>query len=187
MGLTSLESVDDFIMINRRNYSEYRSDLREVSGLTLFHYDRPESYNYQYVVLEVDPFQAGLTRDELMAVLMAENILARRYFWPGCHRMEPYSSFQPHAGLLLPETERVTCRLLLLPTGTAIGIDRIATICAIIKTALAHSQAVRRRINLRTKAVQPVRLHPDVESSFSGTAPDASLYEPELIGSAPVK
>ncbi len=41
----------------------------------------------------------------LVRVLHAENVLARRYFYPGCHEMEPYRSYFPHAGLVLPETE----------------------------------------------------------------------------------
>ena len=44
---------------------------------------------------------------------------ARRYFWPGCHRMEPYASYYPNAGLLLPETEEVAARLLALQKGIA--------------------------------------------------------------------
>ena len=39
-----------------------------------------ERSNYQYVVFEVCATEAGLTRDELIAVLKAENVLARRYF-----------------------------------------------------------------------------------------------------------
>ena len=53
---------------------------------------RAERTNYQYIVLEVDELETGLTRDELVQVLIAENVLARRYFYPGCHRMEPYRS-----------------------------------------------------------------------------------------------
>ena len=44
----------------------------------------------------------GISRDELVQILQAENVLARRYFYPGCHRMEPYRSYYPHARLLLP-------------------------------------------------------------------------------------
>ena len=42
-----------------------------------------------------------------MKILHAENVIARRYFYPGCHRMEPYKSLFPNAGLVLPETEKI--------------------------------------------------------------------------------
>ena len=84
-----------------------------------------------------------MARDELVAVLHAENVLARKYFWPGCHRMEPYRSYFPYARLLLPETEQLAARVMLLPTGTAVGPGEIERVCEIIRTAITHSDAVR--------------------------------------------
>jgi dTDP-4-amino-4,6-dideoxygalactose transaminase len=151
MGLTSLESVDDFIATNKRNHEAYRRALAGLPGVQPFLYDHSEKCNYQYVVLEVDPARAGLSRDELLAVLVAENVNARRYFWPGCHRMEPYRSFYPNAGLLLPETERVAARLLSLPTGTTVDETIIDRIGWIIRTALTHPAVVRRALAERSR------------------------------------
>jgi dTDP-4-amino-4,6-dideoxygalactose transaminase len=53
--------------------------------------------------------------------------------------MQPYRSYFPHAGLLLPETEKLTQRVMSLPTGTAVTPDDIAQIGAIIRLALAHA------------------------------------------------
>ena len=83
MGLTSLESVEEFIGTNRRNYQAYGRGLDGIPGINLMHYDESERANYQYIVLEVDEREAGLTRDALVEVLFAENVLARRYFFPG--------------------------------------------------------------------------------------------------------
>ena len=66
-------------------------------------YDEKERNNYQYVVVDVDAESYGMSRDRLVQALHAENVLARRYFYPGCHQMEPYRSYFPHAKLLLPE------------------------------------------------------------------------------------
>lgn len=145
MGLTSLESLDEFIGANRRNYGLYRERLESVPGVRLLGYDPAERNNYQYVVAEVDEAEAGVHRDDLLDTLWAENVVARRYFWPGCHRMEPYRSFYPNAGLVLPETERVAARVLSFPNGTAVGADEIGTICGIIATAVQNGPAVRAR------------------------------------------
>ena len=82
---------------------------------------------------------AGLSRDLLQRVLHGENVLVRRYFYPGCHRMEPYRSSNPAARLMLPQTERLVQRVLLLPTGTAVGPEDIATICDVIRFAVSHA------------------------------------------------
>ena len=143
MGLTGLESLDEFIAINYRNYKQYRGELEGLPGVHLLTYDEAEQCNYQYIVLEIDEAVAQISRDQLVEILWAENVLVRRYFYPGCHRMEPYRSYFPHAGQLLPETEKVTRRVLSLPTGTAVGPDEIRTICGIIRLVLLNADAVR--------------------------------------------
>ncbi len=84
MGLTGLESLDEFVAVNKRNYHAYRDALRDVPGLSLIRYDESEKCNYQYIIVEVAP-DFPITRDEIVRVLQAENVLARKYFWPGCH------------------------------------------------------------------------------------------------------
>ena len=146
MGLTSLESLDDIVAVNHRNYIEYREALADLPGVQLLPYDERDRPNYQYVVLRIDEGSAGLSRDELVKVMHAENVLARRYFYPGCHMGEPYRSYFPHARLLLPVTERVNGELMQLPTGTAIGEGDIATVTGLLRHALANAAAIRRRL-----------------------------------------
>lgn len=146
MGLTSLESVSEFTDINRRNYQVYQHELNDIPGVTQMAYDGSQRTNYQYIVLEVNELEAGLTRDELVQVLTTENVLARRYFYPGCHRMEPYCSYFPHAALLLPETEKLSQRVMVLPTGTSVTEKMIAQICQIIRTGVSNATAVREQL-----------------------------------------
>jgi dTDP-4-amino-4,6-dideoxygalactose transaminase len=147
MGLTSLESVEQFIETNRRNHRSYRGALEGVPGVSLMVYDERERSNYQYIVWEVDEAEAGLSRDELVSVLTAENVLARRYFFPGCHRMEPYRSYFPHAALVLPETEKLCRRVMVLPNGAAVDDRAITQICGIVRTAVSNASAVRMRLS----------------------------------------
>jgi len=146
MGLTGLESLEEFIAVNYSNYKQYQYELRGIPGVCLVTYDETEKCNYQYIIVEIDEHAAGLSRDQLVEILQAENVLARRYFYPGCHQMEPYRSHFPHAGLLLPETERLTQQVMSLPTGTAVGSEEIATICAILRLVVADGREVASRL-----------------------------------------
>ena len=146
LGLSGLENIDDVIAANRANYETYRRELADIPGLALIAYDNRERCNYQYLVVEVDAAAAGLTRDEIVKLLQAENVIARRYFFPGCHRMEPYRSLQPHTGLLLPETERLAERVLALPTGTAMDAASIARLGQLLRDATAHAPEIARRL-----------------------------------------
>lgn len=134
MGLTNFEAMDEIIALNLRNYEAYKVGLAELSGISVIDYDPAERNNYQYVVIEVDPEVCPKNRDQIVEALHAENIIARKYFWPGCHKMEPYLSLQPNAGLLLPDTERVAARVIVLPTGQTITVEIIADICSILKS-----------------------------------------------------
>ncbi|PYS70515.1 MAG: dTDP-4-dehydro-6-deoxyglucose aminotransferase [Acidobacteria bacterium] len=145
MGLTNLESMEEFVDINRRNYKQYQHELSGVKGLSIFEFDESEQCNFQYVVLDVEESETVVNREQLLEILHGENILVRRYF-PGCHRMEPYSSRFPQAGLVLPETERLSQRVLCLPTGTAIGPDAVSLICEIIRTVVSQGTEARERI-----------------------------------------
>lgn len=143
MGLTNLESMDGFMAANQKNYGLYREQLAGIPGIELISFDPTEQNNHQYVVLEIDSEITRLTRDELVTVLHAENILARRYFFPGCHQMEPYRSYFPHAGLLLPQTEQLTQRVVCLPTGTTVGQAEIEQIGQILRVALGQPGPVK--------------------------------------------
>jgi dTDP-4-amino-4,6-dideoxygalactose transaminase len=158
MGLTSLESVEEFIEINRRNYLSYQRELETVPGVNLLSYGDAEEKNYHYIVGEVDEARAGLTASEIVRVLFAENVLARRYFSPGCHRMEPYRSFFPHASLMLPQTERLCEKVIVLPNGSSVDADTVSRICNIIRLATAHPAAVRAALcgQTATQSVAPV-------------------------------
>ena len=142
MGLASLACLDEFVHTNRQNYKQYKTELAGLPGVSLIHYDESEKNNFQYIVLEIDKTITGISRDQLMSVLHAENIFARRYFYPGCHRMEPYRSYFPHAGLLLPETEKLTERIMVLPTGTSINIDDVKVICQIIRLSVKYGKKI---------------------------------------------
>ena len=143
MGLTSLEAMEEIIAANRRNYVAYQEGLQGLPGISMKKYESSERRNYQYIVVEVDDSKATLNRDELVAVLHAEKVLARKYFWPGCHRMEPYRSYYPNAHLLLPQTERVAAQIMVLPTGQSVAVEDVEKVCTIIRTALSQSAAVR--------------------------------------------
>ncbi|MEM6675050.1 MAG: aminotransferase class I/II-fold pyridoxal phosphate-dependent enzyme [Planctomycetota bacterium] len=143
MGLTSLDSYEDFVEANRRNYLAYREQLGSLPGFEILEHDGSRPHNFHYVVFTVDEDVCGLTRDEVVAALEAENVLARRYFYPGTHNMEPYRSHQPQARLVLQQTEALMHRVMTLPTGATVGPDDIRTIGGIVERAVTAAPAVR--------------------------------------------
>lgn len=145
MGLTSLESAGRFIETNRRNAHAYLAALAGVPGLTPAMPD-PDAGNAQYVVFLVDEARAALGRDPLVRILRAENVLARRYFHPGCHRLAPYAARADLVREPLTNTERFAAQALVLPTGTAVDVGDIEAIAELIGFALDHADEIGPRL-----------------------------------------
>lgn len=143
MGLVQLDYISDTVAANYERYQAYERCLASIPGVTLLTYDSSLRTNYQYIVVEIDEAETGISRDGLLDALEAENVLARRYFYPGAHRMEPYCSLQRHAGLLLPETERLASATMVLPTGLRVTVDDVEVICMLV--ARTVERAVTRR------------------------------------------
>lgn len=133
MGLTNLEAIDEIVAANRTNYLAYDDGLANVPGLQLLQYPANEQMNFQYVVVEVDPDRCPVSRDHLVSELHKRNVIARKYFWPGCHRMEPYRSLYPNASLWLKQTESVAEKVIVLPTGQTLSPETVSQICLMIR------------------------------------------------------
>lgn len=146
MGLTGLEALDDFISVNHTHYKTYQRLFSDLPGVRMIQYDEAQKNNFQYIVIEIDESVTQVNRDLLNDILHAENILSRRYFYPGCHQMEPYRSTLPENSLALPETEKLTLRVLQLPTGTSVSEEDVTRICELIRLVLTHGDQIQNRV-----------------------------------------
>ena len=160
MGHVNLAALPRFIAINHANAAAYAAALAGVPGVRVFEHTPSapdDAFNHQYVVLEYVACQGGLSRDDLATLLAYENISARRYFFPGCHRMQPYASRAPTA--LLPVTDAICAAVLCLPTGTGISVEQIRAVCDLIRFLVANSVEISARIAalpaMKRAAVEP--------------------------------
>jgi dTDP-4-amino-4,6-dideoxygalactose transaminase len=139
MGLTGMAGLDSLLASNRRNYEIYQQELEPIPGVTLALYDPDLQMNRQYVVVEIDEARFGASRDQLFNHLHRHRIRARRYFYPGCHQMEPYRTRYPESVGRLSFTESLCQRVLCLPTGQAIDESDTNRVCSVIR----HSRSGR--------------------------------------------
>lgn len=119
-GLASLPALPE----RRRRLMEirdiYMRDLAGLPGLRIHDIDSDGVNNYRYFALFVEE-AFPLPRDTVWQVLRQENIMVRRYFYPGCHRMTYYGE----GATALPEADRALDRILSLPTSF-VGTDAAA-------------------------------------------------------------
>lgn len=138
MGLANLVGFDAIIETNRRNHAAYKLTLAGIPGVRVLDFDPAERNSHHYVVLEVGD-ECAASRDEIIAALQEENILARKYFWPGCHAMQPYSGLFPHAAMMLPQTVALAERVLVLPAGVSIAAEDVQIVGDVVRAVASAS------------------------------------------------
>jgi dTDP-4-amino-4,6-dideoxygalactose transaminase len=133
MALTNLEDSRRVMEINYENHAVYSKILDQIAGMHIVPTVPFESSNHQYIVGEVDETKLGVSRDLLVQILHNENILVRRYFYPGCHRMQPYVSGGGTASL--PHTDQLCSRVIVFPNGELVSpivVEQIGKIVSLV-------------------------------------------------------
>ena len=128
MGLTNLEAWTSSSRSTARNYQAIGKALRRIPGLGLLEFDETERNN---LPVRGAGRRSGLSvsaRPRSSRSCMPRTFWHGKYFWPGCHNMQPYRSYYPHAGLVLPNTDAVAERVVVLPTGSSMHVDDIRAI-----------------------------------------------------------
>ncbi|MDR1744834.1 MAG: aminotransferase class I/II-fold pyridoxal phosphate-dependent enzyme [Planctomycetota bacterium] len=113
-GLASLPALPERRRRLRAIHDVYRKELAGIAGLRIHDVDAAGRNNYRYFSLFVEE-DFPLRRDVVWQVLRRENIMVRRYFHPGCHRMTFYK--ERDGGGSLPVADKMLGAILSLPTS----------------------------------------------------------------------
>jgi dTDP-4-amino-4,6-dideoxygalactose transaminase len=115
IGLALLDRIDEEIERRTRLVQRYRAALEGVAGLRFQQLARHTRPNCGYFPVEVDAERFGLDRDGVFRALRAENVYARKYFFPLCSENESYRDLPSARPELLPHARRLAARVLCLP------------------------------------------------------------------------
>ena len=112
-GLASLEELESVINFNKNNYTTYIKEFENLDEIEFLKYSSKNSSNYQYIVAII----SELYRDNLVEFFHNEKILVRKYFYPGCHKLEPYFSDTRYMNCVLPKTDNISSKVIVFPNG----------------------------------------------------------------------
>jgi dTDP-4-amino-4,6-dideoxygalactose transaminase len=134
----ALLSLEDF-EVNRKNnenlFGIYDEMLHLIPGIKLVKPRGVTRSNYQYVVCEIDRENFGISRDSLIEVLKAENVMARRYFYPGTHNSAEYRNNLSLYDNSLSVTNYLSDVCIQLPIGAMVDSNTVRKICEVIDKA----------------------------------------------------
>lgn len=163
-ALRQLQNIEQLIHKYRYNARIYTEKIHEknIKGLRIWNEDYlcEPGCTHSYVCLEVSE-TFPYTRDEVVNLLRNENIYAKRYFWPGLHRCEPYKT--DFGDLTLPVTHKLCDQVLILPTGThitAADIERvIALLAELYRNTEGRDKEVATDVSVDTSYLQEKVAH----------------------------
>ena len=120
-GLTALDELQSVINHNTKIYEGYIKHFNQFDEVNFLKYPEHNYSNHQYAVAHVP----ANSRDNLVQHFHDNDILVRRYFHPGCHRLEPYKSDHSYNNAQLLNTENVASKVLVFPAGYQLDNTRM--------------------------------------------------------------
>lgn len=130
MGLCNLRHIDEAIASRGETVALYRERLEQVPGIQLSVVQEGVKSNYAYFPIVIHPEEFGCTRDDVAAALAAENIGARKYFYPLTSTLESFGGKYPAEAT--PVAARIAERVLCLPLYEGLEREAAERICRII-------------------------------------------------------
>jgi dTDP-4-amino-4,6-dideoxygalactose transaminase len=128
MGICNLRHIDDEIAKRKIVVERYIGRLSSVKGIKLCKPQTGVKSNYAYLPVVFDGYK--MSRDEVFEKLKAENIYARKYFYPLTNSFECYKDrFDVEKTSV---AKYVADRVLTLPLYADLSIDDVNRICDII-------------------------------------------------------
>src|SRR5882724_1639891 len=121
MALANLDGLETQVARNRERYERYKRGFANAKGIRLVEFDENYQTSYKNILVELLP-DWPLTRARTLAVLHAENIVARPYYSPPLHRKK---MDYPHIPANLGLTDLLAERFVLLPCGEFVTVEDI--------------------------------------------------------------
>ena len=144
LGLHSLENLEHAAESRNETAALFHEALGRIPGIG-FQEVRPGDRNsYREFSVTIDPDEFGLTRDEIVAALAAENIDSRKYYEPPVHCQTAYRSY--FDGTPLPNTEWLASHSISLPMWTDMDSSVSLQICEAFQRIHMSARGIRDKL-----------------------------------------
>ncbi len=130
MGICNLRHLEREIDKRKLVVERYRERLSGIDGIRLCKPQDGIQPNYAYFPAVFDGYK--YTRDEIFDKLTAEDIIARKYFYPLTNSFECYADLPTAGADKTPVAAHIADRVLTLPLYADLPIEVVDKICDII-------------------------------------------------------
>lgn len=133
LALAGLELVDSKVKRHNEIAERYTQGLAGTPGIRFQQVDENDCSTYKDFSVLVSPTEFGMSRDEIAAILLAEGIPTKRYFYPPLHRQQLFKANYAEGGSLLPNAEQISEEVLSLPIYESLPDETLERIALAIR------------------------------------------------------
>jgi len=131
-GLLQLKYVDEAIAKRKEIAHQYRLQLNGIEGIRFLQDIENVNHNYSYFPILIDANKYGKTRDEVYNLFKANDIYARRYFYPLISQFPMYSELESARTSNLPIATRIANQVLCLPIYPDLALQDVSKIVSLL-------------------------------------------------------
>ena len=128
MGICNLRHLDEEIARRKIAGDRYTERLSGVKGIKLIKPEAGLVWNYAYYPVIFDGYKEN--RDQIKAMLEAEDIYARKYFFPATNRFHCYA--EKYGDLNVPVAMHASECVLTLPMYADMTLEDVDRVCDVI-------------------------------------------------------
>jgi dTDP-4-amino-4,6-dideoxygalactose transaminase len=139
LGLESLKTLEKNVKRRNALAKLYLKLLSPIPGITFQKILPQHRSSYKDFAILIDQAKFGLSRDQLVAALTAENVTVKKYFDPPVHRQQVFKGLASY----LPETDRIASTTLSVPLFSHMTDAQARGVCSAIKKIHAHAAEIR--------------------------------------------
>ncbi len=129
MGICNLRHLDTEITKRKKVVEQYRKRLSNIKGIKLVEPQKDVVSNYAYFPVVFDGFK---DRNRIFEELKANDIIARKYFYPLTNSFKCYKDLKTADVNKTPVAKYVSERVLCLPLYADLALEDVDRICDII-------------------------------------------------------
>lgn len=130
MGICNLRHLEEEINKRKMVVEHYRMRLENVEGIQICKPQQNVESNYAYFPVVFDGYK--YTRDEVFNRLEAQDIHARKYFYPLTNSFACYQSYETAGVEKTPVAQHIALSVLTLPLYADLSLDDVDRICDVI-------------------------------------------------------
>jgi len=131
-GILQLNYVDEAIAKRKTIALQYRQELEGLEGITFLQDRENVEHNYSYFPILINTETYGKTRDAVYDLLKANDIYARRYFYPLISQFPMYSELESAQTSNLPIATRIANQVLCLPIYPDLALQDVSKIVSLL-------------------------------------------------------